>query len=287
MGRAGKLDVNIDKVRLADGEKAALRGVRDAKGGSHSGAVTAAVVGTSLVVWPAAPLFLLIHGKDVTIPKGTEITAYVSGNMTLDGSRFNPVVSILPVNNPNAPADTGSYIARSTPIQSVRPSLAEANQPLFTEPAFSDVFFRLSGGGLVALERRTITIDSKASGLFEVNVDTEAELSGARSPVRFPANIPLEFVVRLPFSSSAIDPNAAYALRKLASKEKTRELQILSERGSVLGASVKSSLAESALPVDFSKYGASSLKMTAPALPPGEYAVSSHHSETVFCFGVD
>jgi hypothetical protein len=58
MGRAGKLDLNIDKVRLADGEKALLRAVKDAKGGGHTGAMVGAMVATSLVVWPAA-LFAL------------------------------------------------------------------------------------------------------------------------------------------------------------------------------------------------------------------------------------
>jgi hypothetical protein len=53
MGRAGKLDLNIDKVRLAGGEKALLRAVKDAKGGGHTGAMVGAMVATSLVVWPA------------------------------------------------------------------------------------------------------------------------------------------------------------------------------------------------------------------------------------------
>lgn len=88
MGRAGKLDLNIDKVRLADGEKALLRAVKDTKGGGHTGAMVGAMVATSLVVWPAAPLFLLMHGKDVTIPKGTNISAFVQGDMTLDESKF-------------------------------------------------------------------------------------------------------------------------------------------------------------------------------------------------------
>jgi hypothetical protein len=88
MGRAGKLDLNIDKVRLADGEKAMLRAVKDAKGGGHTGAMVGAMVATSLVVWPAAPLFLLMHGKDVTIPKGTNISAFIQGDVTLDESKF-------------------------------------------------------------------------------------------------------------------------------------------------------------------------------------------------------
>jgi hypothetical protein len=88
MGRAGKLDLNVDKVRLADGEKAMLRAVKDVKGGGHTGAMVGAMVATSLVVWPAAPLFLLMHGKDVTIPKGTNVSAFVQGDITLDESKF-------------------------------------------------------------------------------------------------------------------------------------------------------------------------------------------------------
>lgn len=88
MGRAGKLDLNIDKVRLADGEKVLLRAVKDVRGGTHTGAMVGAMVVTSLVVWPAAPLFLLMHGKDVTIPKGTNISAFIQGDITLDEAKF-------------------------------------------------------------------------------------------------------------------------------------------------------------------------------------------------------
>jgi hypothetical protein len=88
MGRAGKLNISISYVRLADGEKAMLRAVKDEKGGGHVGAMTGAMVATSIVFFPAAPLFLFIHGKDITIPQGTEITAFVQGDMHLNMSRF-------------------------------------------------------------------------------------------------------------------------------------------------------------------------------------------------------
>src|SRR5215472_3533175 len=90
MARGGKLDVNIDDVRLADGEKAPLRAVKEAKGGGHTGAMTGAMVGTAIVFFPAAPLFLFMHGKDITIPKGTEITAYINGDIPLDPKKFQP-----------------------------------------------------------------------------------------------------------------------------------------------------------------------------------------------------
>jgi hypothetical protein len=123
MARGGKLDVNIDSVRLADGEKAALRGVRDVKGGGHTGAMTAGIVATSLVVWPAAPFFLFMHGKDITIPKGTEITAYVNGDMNLDLAKFTlPVPSSPPAAAPSsAPAVNTSPSAETiaVPVASI------------------------------------------------------------------------------------------------------------------------------------------------------------------------
>jgi hypothetical protein len=91
MGRGGKLNVNIDSVRLTDGEKVALRAVKDTQGGGHVGAMTGAMVATSIVFFPAAPLFLFMHGKDITIPKGTEITAYINGDTRLDEAKFQPV----------------------------------------------------------------------------------------------------------------------------------------------------------------------------------------------------
>ena len=90
MARGGKLDINIDYVRLITGEHAALRAVKDLKGGGHTGAMVGGMVATSLVFFPAAPFFLFMHGKDITIPKGTEVTAYVNGDMKLDIAKFQP-----------------------------------------------------------------------------------------------------------------------------------------------------------------------------------------------------
>jgi hypothetical protein len=88
MARGGKLDVAIDSVRLVDGEKVALRGVKENSGGGHTGLMTGAIVATAIVAWPAAPFFLFMHGKDTMMPKGTEITAYVDGEIKLDGEKF-------------------------------------------------------------------------------------------------------------------------------------------------------------------------------------------------------
>ena len=94
MARGGKLDINIDYVKLVSGDRATLKAVRDVKGGGHTGGMVGGMVATSLVFFPAAPFFLFMHGKDISIPKGTEITAYVNGDVKMDIAKFQPAVPV-------------------------------------------------------------------------------------------------------------------------------------------------------------------------------------------------
>jgi hypothetical protein len=122
-GRAGKLNVNIDYVRLANGDKVSLRAIKGGSGGNHKGAMTGAVVATAIVFFPAAPLFFFIKGKNIEIPKGTEITAYVAADTALDPGKFSALptpsstMSTLPV--PAVAAGDSSGLAiitvKSTP----------------------------------------------------------------------------------------------------------------------------------------------------------------------------
>src|SRR5215831_19432595 len=72
--------------------------------------MTGAMVATSVVFFPAAPLFLFIHGKDITIPQGTEITAFVQGDMHLDMAKFG-----APSAPAGAPAGQPSLFVESNP----------------------------------------------------------------------------------------------------------------------------------------------------------------------------
>ena len=113
MGRGGKLNVSISYVRLADQERASLRAMKETQGGGHVGAMTGAMVATGIVFFPAAPLFLFMHGKDITIPQGTEVTAFVEGDMHLDIAKFG-----VPLSAPKteaAAAARASLIVSSTP----------------------------------------------------------------------------------------------------------------------------------------------------------------------------
>lgn len=45
-------------------------------------------MGTAIVFFPVAPLFLFMHGKSVEIPNGTEVTAFVQGEYAPDDGEF-------------------------------------------------------------------------------------------------------------------------------------------------------------------------------------------------------
>lgn len=148
MGRAGKLNISISYARLADQEKIALRAVKDSKGGGHVGAMTGAMVATAIVFFPAAPLFLFIHGKDITIPQGTEITAFTEGDMHLDIARF---------------AATGATVAAAAPAAA--PAFpAQASLMIDSTPAGADIEV---DGNFVGNTPSTVTL---ATGNHQVAV---------------------------------------------------------------------------------------------------------------------
>jgi PEGA domain len=105
MARGGKLEINIDYVKLLNSEHAALRAVKGGSGGGHTGAMTAGIVATGIVFFPAAPFFLFMHGKDITMPKGAEFTAYINGDMKLGIAKFQPAP---PVAAPEVAATSNS-----------------------------------------------------------------------------------------------------------------------------------------------------------------------------------
>jgi hypothetical protein len=180
MGRGGKLNINIDNVRLTSGEKVALRAIKDVKGGGHQGAITGAIVATSIVFFPAAPLFLLVHGKDITIPKGTEITAYINGDIPLDPKKFVTQTAASPeasatIPQPStdaAPAQNGN--AQDAVLSTVQidstPTGAEitvdekfmGNTPSSVRLAAGDHKIKLEKSGFKTWER-TLTVSSGAT----------------------------------------------------------------------------------------------------------------------------
>lgn len=122
MARGGNLNLKIDTVRLVSGERAPLRMVKEMKGGGHAGAMTAGIVATGVVFFPAAPFFLFMHGKDVVIPKGTEVTAYVNGDFPLDTAKFS-----------------GAAAASRQPAASAGPELSQIRLQVSSTPPGADI----------------------------------------------------------------------------------------------------------------------------------------------------
>ena len=119
-GRAGRLNVNIDYVQLPTGDKVTLRSMKAAEGGSRKKLMTGAMVASGILFFPAAPFFLLIRGRDITIPKGTEITAYVAADTALDQAKFadrQETLAMMAADQPQAVAPDGlsTIVVKSAP----------------------------------------------------------------------------------------------------------------------------------------------------------------------------
>jgi len=187
MGRAGKLNISISYARLTDQEKVALRAMQDNKGGGHVGAMTGAMVATSIVFFPAAPLFLFIHGKDITIPQGTEITAFVEGDMHLDMMKFAaaPIAPMSPA--PVAVAQT-SVIVESTPsgadIEVDGAFVGNTPSTVSVAPGSHQIAVKKKG---FADWTKTLTV---TSGSVHLNAELEATVPPAPATAPAPAQTP-------------------------------------------------------------------------------------------------
>jgi len=84
MGRAGKLDFSIDRVKAVDDQWIPLRYTVEKKAGqSHAVSTGILTAGIAAVFWPAAPVMLLRTGKDVTINRGVAFDVFTDVNRTV------------------------------------------------------------------------------------------------------------------------------------------------------------------------------------------------------------
>ena len=118
MARGGKLNIEIDYVKLADGEKATLREVEETNGEGHVGVMVGAMI------LGGSPIPLLEEGEDSMIERGTEITAYVNGTMQLESAKFKttpvpPAITRLQITSNPSGAEVsvdGNFVG-STPSE--------------------------------------------------------------------------------------------------------------------------------------------------------------------------
>jgi hypothetical protein len=78
-GRAGKIAWAMQDAVASDGTRIPLRFTKESEGGGSSGKVAGAVIATSLVFWPAAPVWGLKKGKPAVMPAGKRFDVFVHG----------------------------------------------------------------------------------------------------------------------------------------------------------------------------------------------------------------
>jgi hypothetical protein len=117
-GRAGALELSIDSVRLNDGRTIPLRATPEKGEGDMSGGRKAATIA-------ASPILVWVKGKDVTFEKGTESTAYVSGDARLDESRPRTGSALGPDSAADRSASPGAMLTNADIVQMQRARLSE------------------------------------------------------------------------------------------------------------------------------------------------------------------
>jgi hypothetical protein len=119
MGRSGKVDFSIDRVKAIDNQWIPLRyTVTKKTGQSHALSTGILTAGTAAVFWPAAPVFLLRKGQDITINRDVTFEVYTDRNYTI-----------------TAPASTNN----SAPAPPVRQSTLTASVSIISSVPAADI----------------------------------------------------------------------------------------------------------------------------------------------------
>ena len=114
LGRAGKLDFSIDRVRTVDNQWVPLRYTVTKKSGqSHAIRTGILTAGVAAVFWPAAPVMLLWKGQDVNINRGVAFDVYTDANHTLGSAAPVTSASIAPA-LPTLPSAVAANVASAT-----------------------------------------------------------------------------------------------------------------------------------------------------------------------------
>jgi hypothetical protein len=114
-GRAGALELSVDSVRLPDGRTIPLRATPEKGEGDMSGSRVAATIA-------ASPVLVWVKGKDVTFEKGTETTAYVSGDFRIEESQPRTGLALDSADRSVAP---GAALTNADIVQMQRARLSE------------------------------------------------------------------------------------------------------------------------------------------------------------------
>ena len=161
-GRAGALELSIDSVRLTDGRTIPLRATREKGEGDMSGARVAATIA-------ASPVLVWVKGKDVAFEKGTETTAYVSGDARIDES--HPRTGLAPDSAADRSVAPGVVLTNADIVQMQKAGLSE--EIILSKIGTSTTKFNIGTQDLIRL---------KEAGVNDNIINAMVQKSGRQLP---------------------------------------------------------------------------------------------------------
>jgi hypothetical protein len=170
MGRAGKLDFSVDRVRAVNGEWLPVRYTMTKKTGDSKAVSTGIITaGVAVVFWPAAPFVLLRHGKDTTVNKGMAFDVFIEGNHTVASE---PPAQVASAAQPPAAARPAFPAPAVLPVGMPAPAASVPAAPVAPmNPAdLATVTFTSSDPGA----------DIEINGSFVGNTPTTLKLAGGQ-----------------------------------------------------------------------------------------------------------
>jgi len=184
MGRGGKLDFSIDRVMTVEGSWLSIRYTPTKSQGKGSGAKTGILTaGIGIVFWPAAPLGLLVKGKDVEINRGrifevfSDESHFIASAVAASApqmTRALPQAHITPVRT-----QTGAFVNNAGLSNNV--SMA-VNPTMATNAAMMDGAGAQGGAGLsqgvatLSVQSNLKGADIEVDGMFVGNTPTTIQL---------------------------------------------------------------------------------------------------------------
>ena len=106
LGIGGDITVRLDSVVLTNGQSMGLVARKEYKGKSRTLRMGVVMGIAGAIYWPSAPVFLLSRGRDSTVLKGAELTAYTRDDSSLvtkdfplervDVSQMSETIKLLP-----------------------------------------------------------------------------------------------------------------------------------------------------------------------------------------------
>jgi hypothetical protein len=164
MGRAGKLDFSIDRVKSTDNQWIPLRySVTRKSGQSHAVRTGVITAGVAAVFWPAAPVILLMRGKDVVIDKGVAFEVFTDNNHLMGAG--------------GAVSQVASASAQGTVPQQFNSATVPANAAL---PAAAATAAVSGGSATVTITSNVAGADIEVDGAFVGNTPTSLQLTGGQ-----------------------------------------------------------------------------------------------------------